>query len=385
MYKLNPFPKQPTILIVDDTPENLRVTSSLLEDHYRVKVANNGEKALRIVRSNDPPDLILLDIMMPGLDGYEVCRQLQADTITKHIPIIFVTSLVESEDEKHGLDIGAVDYIYKPINPSITLARIKTHLHLKEMYDSLQEKNILIETQIELGRSLQEVILPKPLPKIENAKVNYIYNPIEHLSGDFLDFYYSASRSKLGFFICDVSGHGVPSSMITTMVKISLNEWGETLEYPIETLKKMQGQLKGKLGDYFLTSIIGCLDLKTGHVVVANAGHPPAIILNHEGVIILEKGGTILGDDIEGEFTQSEFDLKSRDILLLYTDGIYDFPGKGGDGALWKWERFIQFMRSQKFPNIESIGLEIIQRIEDLNDRKTAWRDDITIMALQYL
>ena len=169
------------------------------------------------------------------------------------------------------------------------------------------------------------------------------------------------------------------------MVKISLNEWGETLEYPIETLKKMQGQLKGKLGDYFLTSITGCLDLKTGHVVVANAGHPPAIILNHEGVIILEKGGTILGDDIEGEFTQSEFDLKSRDILLLYTDGIYDFPGKGGDGALWKWERFIQFMRSQKFPNIESIGLEIIQRIEDLNDRKTAWRDDITIMALQYL
>ncbi len=131
---------QATVLIVDDTPDNISVMSSLLKDLYRVKVATNGETALKIASSHDAPDIILLDIMMPGMDGYEVCRQLKSSVLTKKIPVIFITSLLETEDETKGFDIGAVDYITKPVSPPIVLARVKTHLALYDQNRTLEEK-----------------------------------------------------------------------------------------------------------------------------------------------------------------------------------------------------------------------------------------------------
>ena len=128
-----------TILVVDDTPDNLTFISGLLKDDYRVKVANNGEKALTIAQSANPPDLILLDIMMPGLDGYEVCRQLKANPQTQDIPIIFLTAKSNIEDERKGLELGAIDYITKPVSPPILMARVKTQLRLKASYDNLRD------------------------------------------------------------------------------------------------------------------------------------------------------------------------------------------------------------------------------------------------------
>ncbi|MBF0126349.1 MAG: two-component system response regulator [Magnetococcales bacterium] len=139
---------KPMILVVDDTPDNLVLMSGLLKDAYKIKVANQGEKALKIARSDPAPDLILLDIMMPGLDGYEVCRRLKADGATREIPVIFLTARTEIEDEKRGLDLGAVDYITKPISPPIVLARVKTHLALKAAADFLRDKNAFLEHEV---------------------------------------------------------------------------------------------------------------------------------------------------------------------------------------------------------------------------------------------
>ncbi len=138
-----------TVLVVDDTPDNLSLMSDLLKDLYRVKVANNGEKALKIAASASPPDLILLDIMMPGLDGYAVCSQLKSQASTREIPVIFLTAKSEVEDEKRGLDLGAVDYITKPISPAIVLARVKTHLSLKASADFLRDKNAYLESEVQ--------------------------------------------------------------------------------------------------------------------------------------------------------------------------------------------------------------------------------------------
>ncbi len=137
-----------TILVVDDTPENLTLMSSLLKNEYKVKVANGGEKALQIAASDAPPNLILLDIMMPGMDGYEVCRRLKANPETMNIPVIFLTARSDMEDEKKGLELGAVDYIVKPISPAIVMARIKNHLALKTMAESLRDQNILLELEV---------------------------------------------------------------------------------------------------------------------------------------------------------------------------------------------------------------------------------------------
>ncbi|MDA8092887.1 MAG: diguanylate cyclase [Betaproteobacteria bacterium] len=126
-----------SILIVDDSPENLTVLGALLRTEYTIRVATNGEKALRIAQSDDPPDLILLDIMMPGVNGYDVCRQLKDDPRTASIPVIFVTAMTHETDEVKGFEAGAVDYITKPFSPIVVRARVRTHVELKCYRDFL--------------------------------------------------------------------------------------------------------------------------------------------------------------------------------------------------------------------------------------------------------
>lgn len=145
-----------SILLVDDTPDNLSLMSELLMPHYKVRIANNGKKAIKIVRGENPPDLILLDIMMPGMSGYEVCQTLKSDPETKDVPIIFLTALIGVEDEEKGLGMGAVDYITKPISPPIVLARVKTHLRIKETADFLKDKNVFLENEV--SKRTQEVV-----------------------------------------------------------------------------------------------------------------------------------------------------------------------------------------------------------------------------------
>ena len=142
-----PAPK-PLVLVVDDAPQNLSLMDDLLSDDYAVKVAPNGLRALKIARSIPAPDLILLDIMMPDMDGYEVCRQLKADPQTQDIPVIFLSARTQLADEHLGLTLGAVDYITKPISPAIVLARIKTHLALRAAAVFLQDKNAYLEAEV---------------------------------------------------------------------------------------------------------------------------------------------------------------------------------------------------------------------------------------------
>lgn len=139
----------PTILVVDDTPQNIDVLKGLLQETYRVKVALNGAKALKIAQGERQPDLILLDIMMPEMDGFECCEILKADPKTQHIPVIFITAKNEIEDEVRGLSIGAVDFIPKPISPPIVEARVKTHIQLQQMSHALQEQNERLEKMVE--------------------------------------------------------------------------------------------------------------------------------------------------------------------------------------------------------------------------------------------
>ncbi|MEO6172938.1 MAG: two-component system response regulator [Arenimonas sp.] len=151
-----PVTEKPTILVVDDTPDNLTLVSGLLRGAYTVRLANSGEKALRMAMA-EPPDLILLDIMMPEMDGYEVCRRLKADPSTCGVPVIFLTAKSELEDEQHGFALGAVDYITKPISPALVIARVKTHVTLHALADALRERNEHLEREVE--KRTQEIVL----------------------------------------------------------------------------------------------------------------------------------------------------------------------------------------------------------------------------------
>lgn len=137
-----------TVLIVDDTPANVSLLNNVLKDTYRTKIATNGAKALELAAAHPAPDIILLDIMMPEMDGYEVCERLKADPQTLDIPVMFLTAKVAVEDETHGLSLGAVDYITKPVSPPIVLERVKNHLMLKEARDLLKRQNEVLEEKV---------------------------------------------------------------------------------------------------------------------------------------------------------------------------------------------------------------------------------------------
>lgn len=157
MNRLPAFASEATILVVDDTPANLALMDTLLRDTYKVKVANSGERALEIAQSDTPPDLILLDILMPGLDGYEVCRRLKANEATKDIPIIFITAMADVENESMGFALGAVDYISKPFNKTVVKARIRVHMQLKRQ-SRLLENLVFVDalTEVPNRRALEQ-------------------------------------------------------------------------------------------------------------------------------------------------------------------------------------------------------------------------------------
>lgn len=137
----------PTILVVDDAPTNLTLLAGLLNKSYRVKLASSGPKALDLIQ-RAPPDLVLLDLMMPDMDGYEVCRRIKQDERTRHIPVIFLTAMQEPEDETRGFEVGGADFIHKPIRPAVVQARVRTHLQSKAYQDLLNNRNAALETQL---------------------------------------------------------------------------------------------------------------------------------------------------------------------------------------------------------------------------------------------
>jgi putative two-component system response regulator len=224
-----------TILVVDDTPENIDLLTEVLNPYYRTRIAINGDKALKIAFSNTPPDLILLDIMMPGITGYDVCQRLKENPDTRGIPVIFVTAMSELEDEKKGLEMGAVDYITKPISPSIVLARVKTHLSL---YDQTRELERMVELRTaELEITRRQII--RRLGRASEFKDNETGNHVIRMSHyarliaqaagmgeESVDTLFNAAPMH------DVGKIGIPDSVLLKPGKLDDAQWDIMRTHP---------------------------------------------------------------------------------------------------------------------------------------------------------
>jgi putative two-component system response regulator len=232
-----------TILIVDDTPENLLLLSELLQPHYRVRAASSGMRALQIAASDPQPDLVLLDVMMPEMDGYEVIGRLKANALTANIPVIFVTALESSQDEERGLVLGAVDYITKPIRPAIVLARVKAHVELKVARDWLQNKNAVLEAEV--ARRMEENLIVQDvsiralahLAEIRDPETGnhlrrtqgYVYTLASQLQShprfaSFLSDYHIQSLVKSAP-LHDIGKVGIPDHILLKPGKLTAEEW----------------------------------------------------------------------------------------------------------------------------------------------------------------
>ena len=210
-----------TVLLVDDAPANIQVVTSILKDIYKIRVATNGAKALVLAKDTPLPELVLLDVMMPQMDGYEVCTRLKADPETQDIPVIFLTGQTEIEDETKGFEVGAVDYIHKPFSPAVVKARVHTHLVLRGIREQLARQLLTIQKELETARQIQMSILPSSIPQIPGLDIAARYIPMTSVAGDFYDFIV-VDEKHLGILVADVSGHGMPAALIASMLKIAL-------------------------------------------------------------------------------------------------------------------------------------------------------------------
>lgn len=233
---------KPTVLVIDDTPSNLDVLTGILKDTYQVKVAINGHIGMKIAKTVPQPDLILLDIMMPEIDGFEVCRQLKAQPNTAHIPIIFVTAKIEPEDEVKGLSLGAVDYLAKPITPEIALQRVKTHIALYDQQRALSSQVKEKTREINLGKLETLSILGRAAEFKDNETGMHVmrmshYCEILAKASGMTDEDAETLRDAAPMH--DIGKIGIPDSVLLKPGKLDAEEWTimqKHVEYGVEIL-----------------------------------------------------------------------------------------------------------------------------------------------------
>ena len=275
---------------------------------------------------------------------------------------------------------------------SIAVANSVIYQDLSDMKDNLEkmvvERTSIIESQkmemerdIELARKIQISLLPGRLPELPQVDIAYRYEPVMKVGGDFIDVHYREGTGELGLFICDVSGHGAASAMISSMVKMSLNSWDRFISSPGKAFAEMRGMLYGKMGENFITACMCCIDLTTGTVISANAGHPPMIIVRKDGRIeVVNSGGSIIVDYAASEYEERSSRLEKGDRLLLYTDGVIEVRGSD-----WEYgeSRFYDIIRDNI--NLSADGLcGKIYEGTALNKGAPSVDDDFAVLVVEY-
>jgi sigma-B regulation protein RsbU (phosphoserine phosphatase) len=401
-----------TVLVVDDSPENIDLLGGVLSQDYKIKVALNGEKALKIAGSENPPDIILLDIMMPGMDGYEVCRRLKSDPKTRDIPVIFITSMSEVEDETKGLALGAIDYITKPIRSPIVQARVKSHLELKEARELLKNQNKTLELRVEertrevldlqrvefglraaqekvenelnIAAQIQRSILPTDFPAFpENSEFDLyaIMRPAREVGGDFYDFFF-VDDDHLALIIADVSDKGVPAALFTMISRTIFRSIVRQRKSPAQVLTETNDLLcEDNDTGMFVTVLLAYYHLPSGLVTYSNGGHNPALSFGPDGTIkeLAGKHGPVLGVRPGLTYREDAETLEPGQILVLYTDGVTEASSPRNE--LYGLDRFARLVTSCK-------SLELSQMVNQIDKDLKKFQqgnqfDDITVLALK--
>ena len=379
-----------TILIVDDAPANIDLLRSILSSHYKVKGATNGEKALQIAHKESQPDLILLDIIMPGMNGYEVCEKLKQDPLTASIPVIFITAKTTTEDEEHGLELGAVDYITKPISPAIVEARVKTQLSLKKNMEDLRRAYAVIETQkdrmqqeLNVGRNIQLAMVPKEFPVSPYYSLFAALEPAREVGGDFYDAF-AVDEDHICFCVGDVSGKGVPAALFMAMAKTLIKARASSDPSTASIVTHVNDELsKDNEGCLFVTLFVCILNVRTGELLTTNAGHNPPLLKHVDGSItVLSRRDGLVVAAMEGiAYSEQCIQLQKGDTLLLYTDGVTEADNINEE--FFGDDRLKRLLADRQDGSVEQLVEHIIATTHAFEgeDRQA---DDITVLALHY-
>jgi serine phosphatase RsbU (regulator of sigma subunit) len=373
------------LLLVDDDADNIQVVHSILRNRYKMRVAMSGAKALDLAKVEPLPDLILLDVMMPDMDGYEVCRCLKADQTTREIPVIFLTGKIEVADETRGFEVGAVDYIHKPCSPPIVRARVRTQLMLREAHETVVRQLMAINSELEMARQVQLSILPRETPKVQGLDIAARYLPVSSVAGDFYDFIV-VDETRVGILIADVSGHGLPSALIASMLQSAFAAQSAHASDPVRVLTGLNQALCGKFQWHFVTAAYLFLDLENSSANYAGAAHPPLLLWRKKSRSATEvlENGPMLGLFPDSTYSALTLPLEGGDRIVLFTDGIVE--ARNPSEEVFGMDRLKRFVEQNHALSAERFGDALLDAVGHWSEqaRGEGQSDDITLVAIYF-
>lgn len=391
---------RPKILIVDDEPFNVDYLEQELEDlQYDTISAGNGREALARVAA-EKPDMILLDIMMPELDGFQVLERLKADPASRNLPVIIISAVNDLKSVVRGIELGAEDYLPKPFEPVLLRARLEASLEKKRLRDQEQLYLKGLERELEIGRQIQAGFLPETLPQPPGWEIAAHFQAAREVAGDFYDAFPLAAGEKLGLVLGDVCGKGVGAALFMTLFRslirvsamtyftdVPLSTGGETLLHDdvalLERIIHLTNNYVARThhrASMFASLFLGVLNLTTGGLVYVNGGHEAPIILGPTGTrTSLEPTGPVVGIFAGIKFTIKQAQLDPSDILVGYTDGVTDALNPVGE--MFGPENLTALL-AQPAPSAPAL-LDRIETSLRMHVATANQYDDITLLAVR--
>jgi CheY-like chemotaxis protein len=387
----------PLILIVDDNPKNLQILGNYLRNEgFKIEFALDGKSALDWIGRTEF-DLILLDIMMPGMDGFEVCRILKKDPVKQKIPVIFLTAKVDTESIVNGFDLGAVDYVIKPFNQKELIARVKTQIEIKRGRDEIagnlkviEYKNKLIKYSIQYAHTIQAAVLKAYIDGSAFFPDQFcLILPKDIVSGDFYWFYKVNNRVLVGVFDC--TGHGIPGAFMSMLGITLLNETviREKITEPHLILNRLREKIIEALGQKGIISEVrdgmdGSIisyDRANSKLAFSGAFNPLYLIRGNKIIELRGDRMTLSYQDNILDFSHQEIKTEPNDLVYLFTDGFVDQFG-GLEEKKFQRNQFKQLLL-KIHKNSLSVQKEMLLRAHNIwkGDREQV--DDITVVGLR--
>ena len=394
---------QARLLLVDDDSSNLHMLrETLLGLGHKLLVATDGETALSIARKQRP-ELILLDIIMPGMDGYQVCETLKAEAETKDSAVIFLTALDRTEDKVRGLGLGAVDFIAKPFQPEEVIARVNTHLTVQRLQrdlaaanQELEQANQRMKRDLEAAARVQHAFLPRILPDPGQVVFEWRYHPCDELAGDSLNVFW-LNRQHIGLYVLDVCGHGVPAALLSMAVSRSLSPRADVSSLVLEIDSDSgeigvvsPAQVLGRLnalylaeesGGLYFTIVYGVLNTETSELRYASAGHPGPVLIGTDGAVeTLDSTGVPVSILAGASFGEVRVSLRDVERMFMFSDGLYEERDEHSE--IYGLDRLTGALAARRERKLGEAIDEVIQDVVRWHGRHQL-SDDSAILALE--
>lgn len=379
------------ILVVDDMEQNIELTSRYLTNAgYDVISANNGTTAIRKARMFKP-DLILLDLLMPQMTGFEVCKVLKNDEDTKYIAILIITALDSSDTRKRSLEVGADDFISKAFDKTLLLSKVKSLLRIKHLsdqlklqYSELQEKNNTLDFQLNMAMQVQRSLIEEANFTLNDVNFMSKYLPALDIGGDMYDMV-KLDNSNVAVIMGDVSGHGIAAALLTAMLKMMFRNILSTTNNPSEILSKMNIEFcnifTNKLVDVYSCVFYALIDTQNKEIYCANAGHTLPIFVDDKSnsAYEIDVHGLPIGMMENSTYEAKTISFDNGDLIFFHTDGLGD--------SLYKdtTDEFVHKLKdlliSVKDMPAEQIITHVLEQFHNSDDTEKYDNDDISIIV----